>query len=45
MGGPMGKVGDGAVADLAVLAKALAEQDGGRGVPLGDDRNLHADGI
>ncbi len=41
-GGPVGEIGDGAVVDLAVFAEALAEEDSGRGVAVGDDGDVHA---
>ena len=41
--GPVGEIGDGAVADLAVLTEALAQEDGGRGVAVGDDGDIHVD--
>ena len=40
---PMGEIGEGAVVDFAVLAEALAEKDGGRGVAVGDDGHVHVD--
>jgi hypothetical protein len=43
--GPMGEIGDGAVVDLAVLAEALAEEDSGRRVAVGDDGDVHVDRI
>jgi hypothetical protein len=44
-GGPVGEIGYGAVVDFAVFAKALAEEDGGWGVAIGDDGNVHVDRI
>ena len=42
MGGqPAGEVAQGAFADLALLAVALAQQDGGRGVPVRDGFDIH----
>ena len=41
----MGEVGDGAVVDLAVLAEGFAEEDGGRGVAVGHDGDIHVDMI
>jgi hypothetical protein len=38
----MGEIGEGAVADLAVAAEGLAEEDGGRGVAVGDGGDVHA---
>jgi hypothetical protein len=38
----MGEVGDGAIVDFAILAEGFAEEDGGRGVAVGDDRDVHA---
>ena len=43
--GPVGEIGDGAVVDLAVLAEALAEEDSGRGVAVGNDGDVHVDRI
>src|SRR5271157_1598208 len=43
--GPVGKIGDGAVVDLAVFAEALAEEDSGRGVAVGDDGDVHVDRV
>jgi len=43
--GPVGEIGDGAVVDLAVLAEALAEEDSGRGVAIGDGGDIHVDRI
>ena len=40
VGGPVGEVGEGAVADLAVVAKAFAQQDGWRGVTVTDNRDV-----
>ena len=40
--GPMGEVGEGAVVDLAVEAEGFAEEDGGRGVAVGDGSHVHA---
>ncbi len=39
--GPLREVGEGALADLAVLAEGLAQQDGGRGVPVEHAFNVH----
>jgi hypothetical protein len=44
-GGPVGEIGDGAVVDLAVFAEAFAEEDGGWGVAVGDDGDVHVDRI
>jgi hypothetical protein len=41
-GRPMREVGEGAVADLAVETKGLAEEDSGRGVAVGDVGDVHA---
>jgi hypothetical protein len=41
-GRPVGEVGEGAVLDLAVLAKGLAQEDGGRGVAVGGGRSVRA---
>jgi hypothetical protein len=38
----MREVGEGAVADLAVETKGLAEEDSGRGVAVGDVGDVHA---
>ena len=43
--GPVGEIGDGAVVDFAVFAKALAEENSGRGVAVGDDGDVHVDRI
>src|SRR5215469_17308819 len=40
--GPGGKVGQGALAGFVALAPAFAEEDGGRGVAVGDDGDVHA---
>lgn len=34
--GPVGEIGDGALANLGAVANGLAEEDGGRGVAVGD---------
>ena len=39
--GPVGEVAERALADLAVLAVALAQQDGGRRVPVRDGFDIH----
>ncbi len=39
--GPVGEVAEGAFADLAVLAKALAQEDGGGRVAVRDDVDIH----
>jgi hypothetical protein len=39
---PGGKVGQGALAGFVALAPAFAEEDGWRGVAVGDDSELHA---
>src|SRR4051794_7302805 len=41
-GGPAGEVAQRAFANLAALAIALAQQDGGRGVPVRDGFDIHA---
>jgi hypothetical protein len=38
----MGEVGESAVADLAMEAEGFAEEDGGRGVAVGDGGDIHA---
>jgi hypothetical protein len=38
----MGDIGEGAVVDLAVESERLAEEDGGRGVAIGDGGHIHA---
>jgi hypothetical protein len=43
--GPVGEIGNGAVVDFAVFAEALAEEDGGRGVAVGDYGDVHVDRI
>ena len=40
-GGPVGEVGKGAVLNLAVLAKGFPEEEGGRGVAVGDGGDIH----
>jgi hypothetical protein len=40
---PLGDVGEGAVVNLTVFAEGLAQQDGGRGVAVRDDRYVHVD--
>ena len=42
-GGPVGEIAEGAFADLAVLAIALAQQDGGGRVPVGDGFDIHGE--
>ena len=42
---PGGKVGQGALTGFVALAPALAEEDGGRGVAVGDDGDIHANVI
>ena len=39
--GPVGEIGDGSVADFAVVTEALAQEDGGRGIAVGDDGDVH----
>ena len=39
--GPLGEVGEGAFPDFAVLAPALAQEDGGGRVPVGDGLDVH----
>ena len=41
LGRPMGQVGDGALSDLAAVAIALPQQDGGRRVPVGHGFDIH----
>ena len=40
-GGPVGQVAEGALPDLAALAIALAQQDRGGRVPVGDGFDIH----
>jgi hypothetical protein len=40
-GGPRGEVGERAFDDLAIDAGGLAEEDGGRGVAIGDGLDIH----
>jgi len=40
-GGPVRQVGEGAVVNLPTLAKGLAEENGGRGVAVGDGSHVH----
>src|SRR5215469_5642148 len=42
LGGEMGDVGEGASLDFAVLAVGFAQEDGGRGVAIGDSGDVHA---
>ena len=42
LGWPVGEIGQGTVEDLAVLAIALAQQDGGGRAPVGDGGDIHA---
>jgi len=39
--GPVGEVGEGALAGLGAFAPAFAEEDGGRGVAVGDGFDVH----
>ncbi len=39
--GPLGKIGEGTILDLAVVAEGFAEKEGGRGVAVGDGGNIH----
>jgi len=39
--GPRREVGEGAFDDLCAMAEALAEEDGGRGVAVGDRLDIH----
>ena len=41
VGGPFGEVGEGAFTDLAGVAIGLAQEDGGRGVSVGDGFDVH----
>ena len=45
LGWPGGEVGEGAVLDFAILAETFAEEDGRRGVAIGDDGDIHANSI
>jgi hypothetical protein len=40
-GRPMGEVGEGTLDDFAAPAEAFAEEDGGRGVAVGDGLDVH----
>jgi len=40
-GGPRGEIGEGVFDNLCALAEALAEEDGGRGVAVGDGLDVH----
>jgi hypothetical protein len=40
-GGPMGEIGEGAGMELAILAEAFAEEDGGWGGAIGDGGDIH----
>jgi hypothetical protein len=44
-GGPVRKVGEGALADAAGLAEALAQEDGGGGVTVGNGLHVHGNKI
>ena len=39
--GPMGEIGEGALAGFVAFAPAFAEEDGGRGVTVGDGFDIH----
>ncbi len=39
--GELGEVGEGALPAAARVAAGLAEEDGGRGIAVGDDINIH----
>ena len=39
--GPAGEIAQGAFADFALVAKALAQKDGGRRVPVRDGFDIH----
>src|SRR5262249_17298639 len=41
LGGPGGEIGQGALSDPAILAKALAQQDGRGRAAIGDRFNVH----
>ena len=41
VGREFGEVGKGAFSDLAVFPEGLAQEDGGRGVAVGDDVYIH----
>jgi hypothetical protein len=41
----MGNIGDGAVVDFSVLTEGLPEEDGGRGVAIGHECDIHVDMI
>ena len=41
VGGPLGEVGQGALFDLARFTVGLAQEDGGRGVAVGDSLDVH----
>ena len=43
LGIPVGDVGQGAFLDLALLAVGLAHEDGGRGIAVGDEVDMHDD--
>jgi hypothetical protein len=38
----VGEVAQGVLADLAILAVALAQEDGGRQVPVGSGLDIHS---
>jgi hypothetical protein len=41
--GPVGQIAEGALTDLAVLTVALAQEDGGGRVPVGDGLDIHGE--
>jgi hypothetical protein len=40
-GGPSGKIGEGSFNDTAIKTRGFAEEDGGRGVAVGDGLDVH----
>ena len=40
--GPIGEIGQGALAGFLTVTPAFAEEDGGRGVAVRDDGDIHA---
>src|SRR5258708_39707973 len=45
LSGPVREVLERAISDLTILAIGLAQEDGRRGVSVGDDRHVHVDMI
>jgi hypothetical protein len=43
--GPIGEIGEGALANFGAVANGLAEEDSGRGVTIGDALHVHGNMI